>query len=155
MVAAGHILVGYLSGVAVQSYSVDDNMSSHAAVDIDPEIFTFAMNAPDKGDNYRAVSSTSTTTLGSLLTVALAGVVAESLRFGNCKGGGQDLLVARTIMQLGNVSPADYMGYLRWSVGKCLSLLRLNRNALDELALAIKERKSIEECYNIIEDTNE
>lgn len=151
MTYSGHILVGYLCGVAVQSYSINDDISSHAAVDFDPDVFTQTLNVPDT----QTSTSRSVNSLGALVVVAMAGVVAETLRFGDSKGGGQDLIVARAILQSNGIPPSQCMGYLRWSVGKSLSLLRLNRNALDELAWAIEEGRNIIECYGIIEDTHE
>jgi hypothetical protein len=143
--------VGYLCGVAVQSYSLD-SISSHAAVDFDPDVFTQTLNVPDTqtSPNNRSINS-----LGTLVMVAMAGVVAETLRFGDSKGGGQDLVIARGVLQSNNIPLSQCMGYLRWSVGKSLTLLRLNRNALDELAWAIEEGKDILDCYRIIEDTKE
>lgn len=144
---AGHILVGYLCGVAVSSYVVDEDISSHAAVDIDKDYFTATLNDQRTKPPKLGISN--------LILLAMAGVVAETLRYGDAKGGGQDLLVARSLLASINVTALESEDYLRWATAKALALLRLNRDALDELAKAMKDNTSIEKCYQIIENVSE
>jgi hypothetical protein len=146
---AGHILVGYLSGVAVNSYVIDGDIASHAAVDIDEDYFTATLNDIDQKTKPPKLG------ISNLILLAMAGVVAETLRYGDSKGGEQDLLVAKSLLASINVSTDEITGYLRWAIAKALVLLRLNRNALDELVMAIKQNEDIQECYQIIEKTVE
>lgn len=145
---AGHILVGYLTGITINSYIINDDLLSHAAVDINPKYFQATLNDQNSSDKAQRLP---TITVGNLLVVALAGVVAETLRCGNCKGGKQDLLVAKSLLDIVKASSLEKESYLRWAVGKSLSLLRTNRNALDDLADAMRKGESVYECYMIIE----
>jgi len=43
--------------------------------------------------------------------------------------------------------------YLRWATLKALTLLRLQRDALDALAAAMKEGRSVKECIAVIEES--
>jgi hypothetical protein len=104
---------------------------------------------------------------GSLLVISMAGIVAESLIYGNAIGGASDWPFAlsvlnsyheRTKVLLDN--PSDYMNdddkdaYLRGAVAKALVLLRLHRNELNNLAKAMREGKTVMECVDIIESTS-
>lgn len=54
-------------------------------------------------------------------------MVAETLRFGDCNGGREDLPLARRILRSYGVPDKQLEEYLRWAVAKALALLRLNR----------------------------
>jgi ribosome-interacting GTPase 1 len=43
-------------------------------------------------------------------------------------------------------------GYLRWATLKAITLLRLERDALDSLADAMKKGRSVAECIAVIEE---
>eukprot|EP01042_Synura_sphagnicola_P032578 gene32578-41897_t len=65
----------------------------------------------------------------------MAGVVAETLRFGNSRGGSEDFPVALEVLRYMNVAgEVESNAYLRWGVLKALTLLRLHRQELDEIA---------------------
>ncbi len=65
---AGHFLVGYLCGVFIQSYDVSGEKDAGTSIVL------------EDGTTLKAKSA-------HLMVTAMAGVVAEILRFGNCKGG--------------------------------------------------------------------
>ena len=83
----------------------------------------------------------------------MLGLVAETLRFGDSKGGAADLIIASEILRITQIRPSDREGSLRWAVMKALILLRLYRNSLDSLACAMMEGKSIGDCIKIIEES--
>ena len=58
---------------------------------------------------------------------------------------------AYEILRLSRVAPEDRTGCLRWAVLKALTLLRIHRDALDSVAEAMKQGKSIAECIIAIE----
>jgi len=70
---AGHFLVGYLCGVPILQYDVSGEKDAGTVIDL----------PTDLSANRFAI----------LMVVAIAGVVAETLRFGDSKGGAQDLPV--------------------------------------------------------------
>ena len=89
--------------------------------------------------------------VGSLLIVAMAGVVAESLRFGDCYGGIEDFPLAVNILKSYGVNDADVDAYLRWGILKALILLRINRDTLDSLADMMRSQRSVVDCIIHIE----
>lgn len=151
---AGHVLVGYLLGISISSYASDNLSSAYSAVDIDKIFFTNSLNEQVKGNKLKN-EYLPTISVAHLLVVSMAGVVAESLQFKDSYGGVEDLILAKQLLSSINISDDDRIGYLRWAVGKALTILRLNRKTLDNVATAMKSRKSIQECYEIIEATVE
>lgn len=135
---AGHILVAYLCGVAITEYS-----SQAAEVYIHPKLFSGQLNSDSRG--------TESVNIGNLLVIAMAGVVAETLRCGDSRGGAEDYPLALGLLEMAAIPVEDRPGYLRWAVLKALSLLRINRNALDDLAAAMTREASVFECYDVIE----
>ena len=88
-----------------------------------------------------------------IMMMIMLGLVAETLRFGDSKGGAADLIIASEILRITQIRPSDREGSLRWAVMKALILLRLYRNSLDSLACAMMEGKSIGDCIKIIEES--
>ena len=71
---AGHFIVGYLSGLRTKEYDISGDIDSGTRID-----------------------SESNLVLGNLLTCALAGCVAETLRFGDSSGGKADISMAHRL----------------------------------------------------------
>jgi hypothetical protein len=74
------------------------------------------------------------------------------VRFGTSKGGTQDIIIANGILKLCAIKGKDQEGYLRWSAAKALALLRLHRNALDDLVGLMREGRPISDCFECIEN---
>ena len=126
---AGHFIVGYLSGLRTKEYDISGDIDSGTRID-----------------------SESNLVLGNLLTCALAGCVAETLRFGDSSGGKADISMALQALQSANVHHGEHIGYLRWATLKALSLLRLYRDALDDVAYNMATGAPIEALELIIEE---
>jgi len=120
---AGHLLGGYLVGAFIAEYRLGGDNDS--AIEIEP--------SSDLG-------------LGGILIVAVSGMVAETLRFGDSKGGAQDLTVAAEALRRAKVPAKSRDGLLRWAVLKALVLLRAHRDELDEVATAMRCSQSVREC---------
>ena len=131
---AGHFIAAYLCGLPVFAYNVDVESNSSLEIEIPRSM----------GKNVA----------GNLLVVALAGVVAESLRFGNTRGGLHDFSFASAVLkQIPEVTTAAISeSYLRWAAMKSLSLLRIHRDILDEVASSFYEGKSVIDCMEIVEN---
>lgn len=115
---------------------------------------SLTLEIPDFQSSQRDISFVA----GRLLVVSVAGVVAETLRFGVSNGGVDDLTVAATILNdlkekkiIERRGSSD--GYIRWAIGKALQLLRIHRDALDSVAEDMRAGKSIFECIETIENT--
>jgi hypothetical protein len=142
---AGHFLAGYLCGVPVTSYDISGDID--AGTTIDMGISKDAAIA----DHYDIALRQLRSRIGNLLVVSMSGVVAESLRFGNSKGGAEDLTFATSLLRIIRVPESDREGCLRWAVMKALVLLRIHRDSLDSLANAMREGRSISDCIRSIE----
>ena len=127
---AGHFLVGYLSGLRTSEYDISGDIDSGTKI--------------DEGSGL---------VLGNLLTCALAGCVAETLRFGDSSGGKADIPIALEALRRTNVSRSEHIGYLRWATLKALSLLRLHRDALDDIAQSMATGASVRELEQLIEQS--
>ena len=130
---AGHVLAGYISGVVIKSYDVTGDRDAGTTIQLEED-----MNS----------------SVGRLLIVAFAGVVAETLVFGDCRGGGDDIRMAMVILQSSRIPSKDYEGSLRWAVMKSLVLLRLHRDSLDALIDGMEKGENIAECIRRIEDAH-
>jgi len=81
---AGHFLVGYLCGVPILQYDVGGEKDAGTMIEIP------ISNTERKSTKEFADISAY---FGNLIVVAMAGLIAETLRFGNSKGGAEDLPV--------------------------------------------------------------
>jgi hypothetical protein len=134
---AGHFLLGYICGIPVLSYDVTGSVDASLTVQI--PLFDLKKAG------------------GSVLITAMGGIVAESLRFGDVRGGNADIeLVVNTLRYLRSKGVIDtkdsnFDAHFRWALLKALTLLRIHRESLDEVAQAMKEGESIVSCIEAVE----
>ena len=136
---AGHFLAGYLCGVPVVSYDVTGENDAGIAI------------LTEESLPARSIGCDKRSYLGSLLIVSMAGVVAETLYFGDSKGGVEDFISASEILRKHGIAKEDFDPYLRWALMKALILLRLHRDSLEEVTTCMRENKSIVDCIYSIE----
>ena len=129
---AGHFLVGYLCGVLIAAYDVSGENDAGTTIEL------------PHGENISAKSA-------HLMVTAIAGVVAETLRFGNAKGGVEDLPVIFEIMRIDRIKVSDRQGILRWTAMKALNLLKMHRDELDEVAMLMKKQADVHELILSVE----
>lgn len=140
---AGHFLTGYLCGLPIKSYQINDLgypcVEFYAATDGD------AMGRELSSEEIAALS-----------VVALSGSVAEILSFGQAKGGDNDLLQLDGWMR----QSADFVGaqkqqdLVRWGALASYNLLMGNNDKYEKLVEAFRAKKSVTECIAVIEGTN-
>ena len=130
---AGHFLVGYLCGVFIQSYDVSGEKDAGTMIVL------------EDGKTLKAKSA-------HLMVTAMAGVVAETLRFGNCRGGVEDIPVVYEVMRMEKIKARERQGVLRWTLLKALSLLNIYRDELDEIAHGMKSGKGVNDLIADIEN---
>lgn len=89
--------------------------------------------------------------LDRFCTVWMAGMAAEKLVYGDSQGGGDDLFKFRqTLVRLG--FPASQIEQReRLAILRAKTLLENNQSAYDALVRALQERRSVEECYQVME----
>jgi hypothetical protein len=135
---AGHFLAGYLLGIPILSYDISGENDAGTAIETD---FT------DISQGYEL----NLDKIGALLVIAMSGMVAESLRFGNSLGGSEDFSVAYSIMREYGVPMNKREDYLKNGIMNSLLLLRQYRDGLDEVAFAMRATKSLTQCFEAIE----
>lgn len=86
---AGHMLTGYLCGILVLAYDISGDRDASTTID-------FAEDSVSQ-----SVEDTFSAKAAHLLVVAMAGVVAETLRFGDSRGGQQVICYVNLILQIG------------------------------------------------------
>lgn len=89
--------------------------------------------------------------VGNLLVVAMAGMIAETLRYGDTRGGVADFTVATQILQFYQVPTTERDDYLRWAVLKALTLLNAHRDELDAVSQSMQQTQTIAQCMAAIE----
>jgi len=57
-------------------------------------------------------------------------------------------------MRIAKIPPSDREGVLRWGALKALSLLRIHRDELDDVAFAMRQGEKIEYLIDKIENRN-
>ena len=139
---AGHFLAGYLCGVPVVSYDVTGDRDAGTTIVLD------ISETSTMQENVQAIRDKA----GNLLVVSMAGMVAETLRFGDSKGGAEDLLFATEVLRLLRVPNEEKEGSLRWAVLKALVLLRIHRDALDRVADTMRSTLPVAACIRAIEE---
>jgi hypothetical protein len=139
---AGHLLAGYLCGIPIISYDITGDRDAGTTIELDiSEKSTMA-------EKMQSLKNKS----GNLLTVSMAGMVSETLRFGDSKGGAEDLQFATEILRILKTPNEEKEGALRWAVLKSLLLLRIHRDALDRVADSMRKEASVAICIQTIED---
>lgn len=88
--------------------------------------------------------------LDRFCTVWMAGIAAETLVYGESQGGADDLFKFRqTLAQLG-FPVAQIEQRERLAVLRAKTLLENHQSAYDALVSALQERRSVEECYQVM-----
>lgn len=137
---AGHLIAGYLLGVPILSYDISGAQDSGTT--ISTEMYA---NAEDN-------MLPSMDLVSALLVISMSGMVAETLRFGSSLGGSEDFSLAYSLMREYRLPSSKWEGYMRWATLSALSLMLKNRDSLDEAASAMRNGRSLLECFAAIED---
>lgn len=69
------------------------------------------------------------------------------------RGGREDIPVVNEILRFANVDVREKEGVIRWALLKALQLLRIHREALDELVEAFDRGLDVISCFEIIENS--
>lgn len=137
---SAHFLTGYLCGLPVKSYSLNDDgvpcVEFHSSADGDATSREFSSEE-----------------VAALSVVAMSGSVGEVLEFGNAKGGENDLIELERIYSRSAefVGAAKQQDLTRWGALTSYQLLTENRERFDALVGAFKNKKSVSECVAILE----
>lgn len=145
---AAHFLCGYVCGLPVIDYSVSDD--GFPCVEFYP---TNENNSDNANDNI-ATREFSPEEIATLSVVSMSGSVGEVLTYDTAKGGENDLLALnnqyfrRSQEFLGAQKQQDLT---RWGALSAYNILQGNYKVYEKLIDAFKNKKSVNECIQIIE----
>jgi hypothetical protein len=137
---AGHFLCGYLCGLPVRSYEVND--LGYPCVEFHPSTDGAAMGRELSQEEIAALS-----------VVAMSGSVAEALEFGEAKGGDSDLMELSNLFRRSKefIGAQKEQDLTRWGALAAYNLIISNKEKYNNLVAAFKEKKSVAECVAVLE----
>lgn len=89
--------------------------------------------------------------LDRFCTVWMAGIAAETLVYGDAKGGGEDRQKIKEALMSAGLSESVYQQKERWALLQAKSLIEKYRDSYEALVKAMEERASVEECSEVIQ----
>ena len=164
---AGHFLVAYLLGVLPKAYM----LAAAEAFRVDRPrerderagLPTFSFSKMQAGcdfcdDDFQAElaeGKITSSTLDVYACIALAGISAEYVIFGEAEGGISDIQMLDGILSALGFSQKKADDVVRGAVLNTIALLRSHSAAHLALSRAMSERRSVGECIRVIEDNVE
>lgn len=149
---AGHLLVGYLSGLSISGYILSGRESLKnklpAVVGQGGTLFYDAqLNAELKSGQLTS------RTIDQWTVVVMAGIAAEAIEYGRAEGGAGD--ETSLVRLLGSLKPPwgpeRIKAQARWAVLQAIMLLRANRQAYEAVVELMRERRPLGDCIACIE----
>jgi len=137
---AGHFLCGYLCGLPLKSYTIDE-----------------ATGFPSVEFHPSSVSTTSAELtkeeIAALSVVALSGSVAEVLTFGQACGGEGDLMELDRLLRRSEefIGAQKQQDLTRWGALTAYNLIKSNMSKYEKLIESFELKKSVAECIASIE----
>jgi hypothetical protein len=141
---AGHFLAAYFLNIPVTGYSLtvweslrQGNLGNIGVI-FDTESMAERENIP--------------LILERLSTVLMAGIEAEKMIYGDCRGGEDDRVKLRKILLDFGVDQGYFQQKENWAKLQAKNILERNKGSYEQLVIALKERQSIENCCLIIKN---
>ncbi len=137
---AGHFLCGYLCGLPIRSYQAND--LGVPCVEFYP--------ATDGDGRGRELNEQE---INIMSVVAMSGSVAEALKFGEAKGGSNDLIELNGLFRRSE----DFLGaqkqqdLTRWGALTAYNIITANEDKYERLVAAFRAKKSVSDCIAAIE----
>lgn len=138
---AGHFLCGYLCGLPIKRYTVDEK-TGYPCVEFHPSSF--------QGSDQREFTKEE---IAALAVVALSGSVAEVLTFGRATGGESDLMELDRLFRRSEefIGTQKQQDLTRWGAYTAYNLIKANMGKYEKLVESFSMKKSISECIATIE----
>jgi hypothetical protein len=144
---AGHFLVAYFLGIPITGYTLTaweafkQGQPGLGGVTFDSEkLSPDALNVPEMRLTFER-----------FCTVWMAGIAAETLVYGSAQGGEEDREKIRIAVSLVGRHVNDLALKERWSIQQARTILQNHWTAYEALAEAMKERASVAECCQVIQ----
>ena len=146
---AGHFLVAYLVGVLPAAYTL-------SSLDAYRRYRAFSVQAGCTfcDAEFRrevAAGKLRSSTLDSFTSIALAGMAAEYLAYGESEGGQDDTLRLDGLLQGLGFTQKKAEVQVRWGLINAVLLLRRHRDVHERLAQAMAGGASVTDCIALIE----
>lgn len=143
---AGHFLVAQQLGIPVTGYTLSaweafrQGQSGQGGVQFDTQEL----------EEQLQQGKLSAQLVDRYCTVWMAGGVAETLAYNTVEGGGDDLQKLRTTLAQLRLPDSQIQQKERWAALQAKNLLQQNQEAYEALVTAMEERRSVEECAQLI-----
>ena len=144
---AGHFLTAYFLGIPITGYTLTawevfkQGKLGRGGVICDAEALTAK---PSELTQMRL-------TLSRFCTVWMAGVAAEKMVYGNSQGGAEDKQQLRQALMTAGLPEESYPQKERWAELQATNLLTRHQQSYEALVEAMKQRATVEECYEVIQ----
>lgn len=144
---AGHFLAAYFLGVPIAGYTLTAwEAFKQGQPGLGGVIFdTTALS--EKALDIREMRLL----LDRFCTVWMAGIAAETLVYGDAKGGGEDRQKIKEALMSAGLSESVSQQKERWALLQAKSLIEKYRDSYEALVKAMEERASVEECSEVIQ----
>ena len=148
---AGHFLAAYFLGVPIAGYTLTAwEAFKQGQPGLGGVIFdTTALS--EKALDIREMRLL----LDRFCTVWMAGIAAETLVYGDAKGGGEDRQKIKEALMSAGLSESVYQQKERWALLQAKSLIEKYRDSYEALVKAMEGRGSVEECSQVIRGINQ
>ena len=147
---AGHFLAGYLLGIPITGYSltpweaIKNSQGGLGGVTFDLEAVEESLV---RSQQINLVVERISTTL-------MAGIAAERFVYDKDKGGFEDRRQLKQMLVKAGLPSMVYEQKEKWATLQATNLLERNQASYENLVKAMADRKSLEECYEIISETS-
>ncbi|MEB3280319.1 MAG: ATP-dependent Zn protease [Lyngbya sp.] len=144
---AGHFLVAYLMEIPVTGYALNaweawrQGQMAQGGV---------RFNDRELGGQLQK-GQLSAQLIDRYCTVWMAGIAAENLAYEKAEGGLEDRGKIRAVWAQLRRPPSEATLKERWATLQAQTLIEQNQQAYEALVEAMKQRISVEECYQILE----
>lgn len=145
---AGHFLAAYFLGIPITGYSLSAWEASRqgqlgmGGVSFDTTSLS----------NSKASCRQIPLILERFCTVWMAGIAAEILIYKAARGGGEDRAKVRESLASAGLPKAIYPQKEAWALLQAKNLLDRHRDAYQALVIAMQNRASVEECYQVLQN---
>ncbi len=157
---AGHLLIGMLLGLTIESYNAASPDGDGAAVRLSPpdaSSWDASRGLARDADGAAASDASADALLDALLVLSMGGVAAEVIACGDAEGGVADVAQARGFMerrrgtdassaQARKALRAEQDDRIRWATLLALTLLQRHRASLDAVVEAFAKGSDVGAC---------
>eukprot|EP00884_Botryococcus_braunii_P003012 jgi/Botrbrau1/12711/Bobra.67_1s0074.1 len=148
---AGHFLIAYLVGILPRRYTLSTLDAFRRYRQLNVQAGTQFCDAGFQREV--ANGSLSSNSLDRFTCLALAGVAAEFVEYGQAEGGMNDVIQLDNLLRTLRFSQKKADDEVRWALLNVVTVLRRHSTTHRQLAEAMSEGKTVGECILVIENS--